>query len=145
MTMYLSRLVLNRHAPTRALSNLSPGDQLVFALRANATQDRSALSRLDPSERRGKSRRVDVVMNLLRDVPADDRAAQRMPLDIAVEDYSVLSLGRSRRRRGMTHGVLDLSGRIEITDPEKFLPALASGFGRAKAWGCGLMLIRRDR
>lgn len=233
MTMYLSRLVLNRHAPTRALSalldpndenaradahhrliwtlfgdakdrprdflwradgrgrfytlsarppegndlfsppqtkafepQLSPGDRLVFSLRANATQDRAALSRMDKAQRSGNSRRVDVVMNLLRDVPAGDRAAQRMPLaqqaaqgwmarqgaakgftplDITAEDYRVLNLGRSGRRRGMTHGVLDLTGRIEITDPETFLPALASGFGRAKAWGCGLMLIRRDR
>ncbi len=45
----------------------------------------------------------------------------------------------------MTHGVLDLEGEIEVTDPAAFATALAQGFGRAKAWGCGMMLIRRAR
>ncbi|WP_243641924.1 type I-E CRISPR-associated protein Cas6/Cse3/CasE [Rhodovulum steppense] len=40
-------------------------------------------------------------------------------------------------------GILDLEGRIEVTDPEALLARLARGFGRAKAFGCGLMLIRR--
>jgi CRISPR system Cascade subunit CasE len=48
-------------------------------------------------------------------------------------------------------GILDLEGLIEIADPAAFLarfrwPAGAEatgGFGRAKAFGCGLMLIRR--
>ncbi len=38
---------------------------------------------------------------------------------------------------------LDLEGLIEVDDPAVFLSALARGFGRAKAFGCGLMLIRR--
>jgi CRISPR system Cascade subunit CasE len=40
-------------------------------------------------------------------------------------------------------GVLDMSGALEVTDPERFLTKLAQGFGRGKAFGCGLMLIRR--
>ncbi|WP_408742519.1 type I-E CRISPR-associated protein Cas6/Cse3/CasE [Acetobacter peroxydans] len=43
----------------------------------------------------------------------------------------------------MKLGILDLSGRIEITDPSLFLTQMAQGFGRAKSFGCGLMLIRR--
>lgn len=144
---------------------LAPGDRLLFSLRANATRDRAAVSRMEKSARRGQSRRVDVVMDLLRDVPGPDRAVERMrlaqqaaegwmarqgaakgftPHKVAVQDYRVLNLGRGGRR-GLTHGVLDLTGEIEVTDPAAFLPALASGFGRAKAWGCGLMLIRRAR
>ncbi|MBL4919255.1 type I-E CRISPR-associated protein Cas6/Cse3/CasE [Szabonella alba] len=49
------------------------------------------------------------------------------------------SKGRPRPR----FGVLDLEGRIEITDPVAFLPKLLQGFGRAKAFGCGLMVITR--
>ena len=64
------------------------------------------------------------------------------PQSVAVEDYRVLELGHGARR-GLTHGVLDLTGEIEVTHPDVFLSAIASGFGRAKAWGCGLMLIRR--
>lgn len=40
-------------------------------------------------------------------------------------------------------GVLDFEGLIEVTDPAAFLKQLAEGFGKAKAFGCGLMLIKR--
>lgn len=40
-------------------------------------------------------------------------------------------------------GVLDIEGLIEVTDPTNFIERLADGFGKAKAFGCGLMLIRR--
>lgn len=144
---------------------LAVGDRLRFSLRANATRDRAVISRMSSAARRSKSRRVDVVMDMLREVPTEARAAERMrraqiaakawierqgaakgfaSRSVVVEDYRVLELGRSSRR-GLTHGVLDLKGDIEVTDPNAFLAALASGFGRAKAWGCGLMLIRRLR
>jgi CRISPR system Cascade subunit CasE len=171
-------LVLSARAPlandlfrppeTKAFDpDLRPGDRLFYALRANATRDRAALSRLDPAARRGKSRRVDLVMDLLHRVPAAERATRRTalaeqaardwmarqgaakgfrPVRTEVQDYRVLRLDRGNGKgRGMTHGVLDLTGEIEVTDPAAFLPALAVGFGRAKAWGCGLMLIRRAR
>jgi hypothetical protein len=32
---------------------------------------------------------------------------------------------------------------IEVTAPEAFMYRLLCGFGRAKAFGCGLMLLRR--
>ncbi len=145
--------------------NLAVGDRLAFVLRANATKDQAAVSRMDKSARRGKSRRVDLVMDLLRQVPKGARAEVRMelaqkagaawllrqgaakgfqPISTYTTDYRVLQLGRSRNR-GMTHGVLDLEGEIEVTDPAAFATALAQGFGRAKAWGCGMMLIRRAR
>jgi CRISPR system Cascade subunit CasE len=43
-----------------------------------------------------------------------------------------------------TFGVLDFEGMIEVTNPALFLERLAHGFGKAKAFGCGLMLIRRS-
>ena len=143
---------------------LRAGDRLQFTLRANATKDRAAVSRMEKSARRGKSRRVDVVMDLLRMVPmGEKRAAIRdqtaqtaaeswiarqgtvrgfEPQVTVVEGYSTMELGR-RRREGATFGILDLTGVVAVTDPDAFLAALAAGFGRAKAWGCGLMLIRR--
>jgi CRISPR system Cascade subunit CasE len=42
-----------------------------------------------------------------------------------------------------TFGVLDFEGLIEVTEPALFLSRLANGFGKAKAFGCALMLIRR--
>ncbi|RZB36816.1 MAG: CRISPR system Cascade subunit CasE [Desulfobacteraceae bacterium Eth-SRB2] len=38
---------------------------------------------------------------------------------------------------------VDFLGDLEITDVEKFTKALFGGIGRAKAFGCGLMLVRR--
>ena len=145
---------------------LRAGDRLQFTLRANATKDRAAISRMEKAARRGMSRRVDVVMDLLRTAPKGekravirDRTAQAAaeawmtrqgtakgfePQMALVEGYSTIELGRGRRQ-GATFGILDLAGIIAVTDPDVFLAALASGFGRAKAWGCGLMLIRRVR
>lgn len=62
-----------------------------------------------------------------------------------VGDYSAVALpGYRGRRQGQPQfGILDMSGVLEITDPAAFLPQLVKGFGRAKAFGCGLMLIRR--
>ena len=38
---------------------------------------------------------------------------------------------------------VDFLGDLEITDVNKFTKALFGGIGRAKAFGCGLMLVRR--
>jgi len=38
---------------------------------------------------------------------------------------------------------VDFLGDLEITDVEKFTKALFQGIGRAKAFGCGLMLVKR--
>ena len=145
---------------------LRAGDRLQYTLRANATKDRAAVSRMEKDDRRGKSRRVDVVMDLMRAAPEGARRAEIRsalaqaaaeawmvrqgaakgfaPRSTVVEGYSTIELGR-KRRQGASFGILDLRGEIEVTDPGAFPPALAAGFGRAKAWGCGLMLIRRAR
>ena len=133
--------------------NLAVGDRLRFVLRANATKTT-----------RGK--RVDVVMDLLHDEPPEKRAEKRMqlaqvagetwmarqgetkgfrPLETVVEGYSVVELGHeTKKRANRPHlGILDLSGTLTVTNPTRFLTSVAQGFGRAKAWGCGLMMIRR--
>lgn len=133
---------------------LSPGDRLSFALHANATRDRKGVGR------------VDVVMDVLHGLPQQDRAAQRMVvaqdqgaawlallgersgfgvIRADVNDYSVMALPSHRRARmGQPQfGILDLTGTLEVTDPAAFLARVATGFGRARAFGCGLMLIRR--
>ena len=138
--------------------DLQVGDRLHYILRANATRARRVAPR--------QSQRVDVVMDMLRVVPpGPERAETRQilaneaatvwmeeqgtgkgfrPVNTVTEGYFTLELVR-KRRQGATFGILDMSGEMEITDPAAFLPALAQGFGRAKAWGCGLMLIRRAR
>lgn len=49
-------------------------------------------------------------------------------------------------RRGMTairFSTLEFEGLLEVTDPVAFVAKIRSGFGPAKAFGCGLMLLRR--
>jgi CRISPR system Cascade subunit CasE len=49
-------------------------------------------------------------------------------------------------RRGATairFSTLDFEGLIEVTDPAVFLTKVQAGFGPQKAFGCGLMLLRR--
>jgi CRISPR system Cascade subunit CasE len=136
---------------------LAPGDRLGFTLRANPV-----VARVTVPGQRGK--RHDVVMDVLKPIPRGKRAEPRQD--------AVLTAGRSwLARQGATHGfrpegeiavdgydrvvipratgdpavfgMLDISGALTIEDPVRFLVAQAAGFGRARAFGCGLMLIRR--
>lgn len=45
--------------------------------------------------------------------------------------------------REAAFGILDLEGLLEVERPDAFLQRLRVGFGHAKAFGCGLMLLRR--
>jgi CRISPR system Cascade subunit CasE len=142
---------------------LAPGDRLAFTLRANPV-----VTRADP--RTGKARRHDVVMDHLRqllDTPRaearltaafdagrewfagqGDRAGFRLVRDdegvsLRADGYDQLRIDRGRRGKPIRFSVLDLAGALEVTVPELFLDTLYRGFGKAKAFGCGLMLIRR--
>lgn len=61
---------------------------------------------------------------------------------VAVQEYDVLDLPRNGRDK-MSFGVADLTGKIQVTEPDLLISRLMQGMGRAKAFGCGLMLIRR--
>lgn len=38
---------------------------------------------------------------------------------------------------------VDFTGELQITDIEKFQRILFNGLGRSKAFGCGLLMIKR--
>lgn len=148
---------------------LAQGDRLSFGLRANATKDRRVPKDENGSRR---NRRVDLVMDTLYGTPGQkelgdgavserpakrmetaDRVAsewlaalgQRTGFDVErlqVENYSVRRIFRGERP-SVTFGLLDVEGILKVKQPDSFLAALAKGFGRARAFGCGLMLIRR--
>ena len=61
---------------------------------------------------------------------------------VRVLGYQTLRIER-RGGAAMRVGVLDVEGVLEVRDPARFTQALGNGFGRAKAFGCGLMLVRR--
>jgi CRISPR system Cascade subunit CasE len=143
---------------------LSTGDRLEFVLRANPVIATKKAAKPDGNGRRVRGKRVDVVMHALHAVPKSERALvrDRIAADAAakwltaqgeragfrlarepvVDGYTQIVI---ERRKGQSAGVavLDLKGQIEITDPPAFLAKLQTGFGSAKAFGNGLMLIRR--
>ena len=48
-----------------------------------------------------------------------------------------------RGRRNIRFSTLDFTGLLWVTEPDVFMEALTQGIGPAKAFGCGLMLVRR--
>ena len=47
------------------------------------------------------------------------------------------------KQAGAVFSSIDISGTLTVDDPELFLNNLRQGIGRAKAFGCGMMMIRR--
>ena len=139
---------------------LSLGNKLAFDLRLNATVDRKV-----GEDGLGKAvrQRCDVAMDLLKEEAKPDRAGSRMQLaekaaydwlttratehgfhldKLRLEGYRAERFARRGGRFG-TLGIFDLKGALTITEPNSFLARLRQGFGRGKAFGCGLMLIKR--
>lgn len=138
---------------------LSPGDRLSFSLRANATvmQPRGA------GVRAGK--RDDVVMAALSRLPHGERAGARAQLvrneglawlrrqgavagfeflddDVSVDGYEPVTI-RGEGKSALRLSVIEFDGLLTVRDPAALLGRMASGFGRGKAFGLGLMLVRR--
>ncbi len=137
---------------------LRESDRLRFMLRANPVVSRAA-------ERGKRGKRHDVVMDALRDVPQGKRVEVREAVipsagrawlarqgerygfapeaGVAVDGYETMRLPRPGCGKPVQFGVLEFEGVLTVRDPVAFLAQLARGFGRARAFGCGLMLIRR--
>jgi CRISPR system Cascade subunit CasE len=142
--------------PKRYAPELAPGEHLRFELRANATVSRS----IGPKTRGVRS---DVVMHAIHGLRGEARAearraavqkvasewlskqGQRYGFSVAELDvcsYDVLEVARSGASPA-TFGILDLGGIVHVQDPTRFGEVLMRGIGRAKAFGCGLMMVRR--
>ena len=147
------------HEPKAFTPVLAPGDRLRFSLRANPV-----IRRRHPSHRR--SVKHDVVMDALRSHARGERAAHRLEVmreqgvawlmrqgvgagfdvrstDVVVDGYDQHRISRTGSGQSMQYSTLDFEGMLTVSDPVAFVPAVARGFGGAKAYGCGLMLIRR--
>lgn len=146
---------------------LSKGQWLDFELRANPIVSTRASS--------GKQVRHDVVMQektrLLQergisrwaDWTTPDRPsladlvqrcglawleARCMRIGVQLDSSSFRAEGymQHRGKKGEIRiSTLDLAGRFRIENPEALKAALYSGVGHAKAFGCGLMLVRPAR
>ena len=140
--------------------DIRPGDSLAFKLRANPTVAR-------PGESGGKSRRHDVVMDTKKRMDWKGLAENERPTlahlayeaggcwlrnreerlgcnfqnnALRVDGYRTW---RTRRRKNVELSTLDFEGILAVNDQQRFLDAILLGIGPAKAFGCGLMLVRR--
>lgn len=143
-------------APKPWAPSLRRGDRLGFSLRANPV--------VTTRHAGARGTRHDVVMRAIHAIPSGERSAPRVQAiaqagrewleaqgdrhgfrlerELRVDGY----LRRQIAREGgqpVRFSTLDFDGVVEVKDPEAVVPAIRRGFGKAKAWGCGLMLIRR--
>ena len=139
---------------------LAAGDRLRFSLRANPTVRKSR----EPGRR--NARRHDVVMDALHPLPDGTRAERRLAVvreqgfawlakqggkagfeirqeELLCDGYRQHRIGREAGKPALSFSSLDFNGVLEVREPDLFTSAIASGFGPSKAFGCGLMLIRR--
>jgi CRISPR system Cascade subunit CasE len=144
--------------------HLEVGDRLLFELRANPVVTISA---------NGKSKRHDIVMQekkrLLQargltrwdDWRGDDKPGMyeiayetcakwlgdrgsRLGFELDQNSLSVEAYQQHRGKKDMLRfSTVDLSGELTVLEPEIFANALYDGIGHAKAFGCGLLLVRR--
>ena len=65
-----------------------------------------------------------------------------LPVEPEVGAYRQHALPKDKGR-SIRFSSVDYEGLLEVTDPRRLIETLAHGVGRAKAFGCGLMLLRR--
>ncbi len=144
--------------PKRFIPSLAAGDRLGFVLRANP------VIRRRHADRR-RSVKHDVVMDALRNSEGDraetrlkavheqgfawlERQGEKSGFDILsdcvrVDGYEQYRVTRNGSARAMEFSTIDFEGLLTVREPAALLTAIAQGFGASKAYGCGLMLIRR--
>lgn len=80
-----------------------------------------------------------------------EKAAERNGFEISLTDYEepqlqIDSYGQNKankRDQNIHFSAVDFSGELLVTNPELFQQALFNGIGHAKAFGCGLLLVRK--
>lgn len=140
---------------------LSKGQRLAFSLRANPVVTKK-------TEDGSRRVRHDVVMNAKHDTAASfganglscgelqyvagikwlsDRAGSHGfsfdPNLVRVFGYQQQQIKSGKQEKKIRFSVLDYNGLLTVSDSRLFAKTLANGIGRAKAFGCGLMLVRR--
>lgn len=129
---------------------LTTGQRLRFSLRANPTVCRAG-------------KRHDLLMDAKYQIKdrADGREVRRLqqqaaqawlvrqgelngftPVEVDVGAWRQQQAIRGKSRQPIQFTSVDYSGMLEINDPRLFLLRLIQGYGKSRAFGCGLMLIK---
>ncbi|ART62736.1 type I-E CRISPR-associated protein Cas6/Cse3/CasE [Kushneria marisflavi] len=138
---------------------LASGERLAFRLRANPTVAK-------PAGTGRRSQRADVLMDARYPFPKGERtsqtcveamdAAARHWLDSRAKDcgftlpvapevgaYRQHALSKKEGGQPIRYSSVDYEGLLEVVDPERLGQVLQYGIGRARAFGCGMLLLRR--
>lgn len=129
---------------------LCTGQQLCFNLRANPTickaGKRHDLLMEAKRQVRGQAEGSDVWLHQ-QQAALDWLAAQGERsgftlLDTSVDAYRQQQLRRENSRQLIQFSSVDYTGMLTVTDPGLFVQRLSQGYGKSRAFGCGLMLIK---
>lgn len=142
---------------------LKEGDRLAFDLRANPVVARR-------SEGVTRSKRHDVVMDeklrlrmeegknpdeiIIQEViyrsgsawlteKADKCGFRVEGPTLRIEGYRQIAFRKPQQKREIRFSTLDFTGILTVLDETRFVDALYTGIGPAKAFGCGLLLVRK--
>lgn len=121
------KLTLERNERYREFLKQPVAPSMLFSLALKAATDSALETWLTD---RGKTHGFTVVRDDKRDL-----------LKFQAEGYRWHALPKKGRTAGFSS--IDFEGEIEVTDLAPFVEALFTGIGPAKAFGCGLMLVRR--
>lgn len=141
---------------------LRTGEQLAFVLRVNPV--------ITVKDQSGKTRRHDIVMHEkycmgYKKMPVDkrpplqqivtqggfkwlDARAEKSGFDVSAESvrvdgYQQYHVRRKQSKKTIHFSTVDFEGFLTVNDPDLFIKTLFSGIGKSKAFGCGLLLVRR--
>jgi len=154
------------HVQTREYAPaVQPGDAFSFELRANPTvrHGRDGKSKRHDVVMEAKKRLLSeqglqrwaewtatsrpVQQSLVQEACTDwlMRRGQALGFELQRESVQVEAYQQRRERADESLGFssVDISGILRVTDAPAFGQALRTGIGSAKAFGCGLLLIRR--
>ncbi|MDW2741845.1 type I-E CRISPR-associated protein Cas6/Cse3/CasE [Atlantibacter subterraneus] len=130
---------------------LTPGQRLCFSLRSNPVICRAG-------------KRHDILMDVkyqLRDKASAQEILQEQqnvahawlaregdthgftPVSSKIEVYRQQIIAKAKGEL-IRYSTVDFSGLLDVNDPTRFMQKLVSGFGKSKAFGCGLMLIKPE-
>jgi len=141
---------------------ITKGTELAFSLRVNPVVTRK--------DNTGKSHRHDIVMDAKKSMGYKElKFAGRRSMgeliqeagiswlksrserngfvcsreSITVESYDQHRSYKSGSKFPIRYSSMDIAGVLCVNDVDKFMDCLCQGVGPAKAFGCGLMLVRR--
>lgn len=146
-------LVQSRRAPVRAEGILlhgsreirpapSAGQRLAFLLTANPVKTITDTERAAKPGKQSEKCRVP----LIRENDQRNWLARKLGAAVTLENADILPHAPLYFRKGRRAGKLvtcTFEGVLRVDEPARLVGLLENGVGHAKAFGCGLLLVRR--